>query len=193
MTRVGLPAERMTDDALLAGLAAGDSEVGLAFVRRFQRPVFAAALAVVGDPGAAEDVAQQAFERAWRRAATFDSRRGSVRTWLTSIAHHLAIDAVRSRRPSPLDPTDLIRLLGPGVDDPEGESLKGETNEELRRAIRELPQHQARAIVMAGIYGLTAQQIADSEGIPLGTAKTRIRSAMTKLRTSLAPRPVHHD
>ena len=104
----------MADDALLAGLAAGGPEVGLAFVRRFQRHVFGVALAVVGDPHLAEDVAQQTFERAWRRAASFDPARGSVRTWLTTIAHNLAIDAVRSRKPTPVDPTDLIRLLGSG-------------------------------------------------------------------------------
>ena len=102
----------MTDDALLAGLAAGGPEVGLAFVRRFQRQVFGVALAVVGDHSLAEDIAQQTFERAWKRAASFDPGRGSVRTWLTTIAHNLAIDAVRSRKPTPVDPTDLVRLLG---------------------------------------------------------------------------------
>ena len=68
-------------------------------------------------------MAQQTFERAWRRAASFDPRRGSVRTWLTTIAHNLAIDAVRSRKPTPVDPTDLIRLLGRGTDEPERRSL----------------------------------------------------------------------
>ena len=66
----------MDDEALLAGLATGDGDVGLAFVRRFQRQVYGVALAVVGDPTQAEDVAQQAFERAWRRAGTFDDTLG---------------------------------------------------------------------------------------------------------------------
>ena len=82
--------------------------------------MFGVALAVVGDPHLAEDVAQQTFERAWRRAASFDASRGSVRTWLTTIAHNLAIDAVRARKPTPVDPTDLIRLLGPGPTSPSG-------------------------------------------------------------------------
>lgn len=181
----------MNDDALLAGLSTGSADVGLAFVRRFQRPVFGVALAVLGDPVLAEDVAQQTFERAWRRASSFDAARGSVRTWLTTIAHNLAIDAARARRPAPLDPTDLIRLLGPGRDDPEQSSLQMESTSELRTALAALPPEQARAVVMAGVYALTAQEVAEAEGIPLGTAKTRIRAAMTKLRVALDPEGVH--
>jgi RNA polymerase sigma-70 factor (ECF subfamily) len=181
----------MTDEALLAGLDSGGSEVGLAFVRRFQRHVFGVALAVVGDHNLAEDVAQQTFERAWRRAPSFDAGRGSVRTWLTTIAHNLAIDAIRSRKPTPVDPTDLIRLLGTGADEPEHRSMQVESAEELRRAIARLPVEQARAVVMAGVYGMTAQEVADADSIPLGTAKTRIRSAMLKLRTALEIEGAH--
>src|SRR5580658_9324145 len=177
----------MADDALLAGLAAGGPDVGLAFVRRFQRHVFGVALAVVGDPNLAEDVAQQTFERAWRRASSFDASRGSVRTWLTTIAHNLAIDTVRARKPTPVDPTDLIRLLGSGHDDTEQRSLRSESVAELRAAIGDLPVEQGRAVVMAGVYGMTAQEVAEADGIPLGTAKTRIRAAMAKLRLALDP------
>jgi RNA polymerase sigma-70 factor (ECF subfamily) len=182
----------MADDALLAGLASGGAEVGLAFVRRFQRHVFGVALAVLGDRSLAEDVAQQTFIRAWRAAPGFDSSRGSVRTWLTTIAHNLAVDATRGRKSTPLDPSDLIRLMGPGTDEPEQHSLREESASELRSAIGSLPPEQARAVVMAGVYGLTAQQVADAEGIPLGTAKTRIRSAMHKLRSALDPGEVRH-
>jgi RNA polymerase sigma factor (sigma-70 family) len=177
----------MADDALLEGLAAGGPEVGLVFVRRFQRHVFGVALAVVGDPHLAEDVAQQTFERAWRRAASFDASRGSVRTWLTTIAHNLAIDAVRARKPTPVDPTDLIRLLGRSADEPERRSLGTESADELRAALGGLPAEQARAVVMAGVYGMTAQEVAAADGVPLGTAKTRIRSAMMKLRLAMDP------
>lgn len=183
----------MDDEALLAGLAAGDGEAGLAFVRRFQRHVFGVALAVVGDPGHAEDVAQQAFERAWKRAHSFDGQRGSVRTWLTTIAHNLAIDMVRSRKPSPVDPTDLVRLLGSGDDEPERQAVRAAATAELRNEIRRLPPEQGRAVVMAGVYGMTAQEVAIAEGIPLGTAKTRIRSAMGKLRDALQPEGANRD
>lgn len=190
VARLGLPAERMTDDALLAGLSAGGPEVGLAFVRRFQRQVFGVALAVLGDPALAEDVAQQAFIRAWRAAPAFDPRRGSVRTWLTTITHNLAIDATRVRKATPLDPSDLVSLMGAGRDETDSRALQEESASDLRAAIGGLPPEQGRAIVMAGVYGLTAQEVADAEGIPLGTAKTRIRSAMAKLRVALEPAEV---
>ncbi|HEX6394736.1 MAG TPA: sigma-70 family RNA polymerase sigma factor [Acidimicrobiales bacterium] len=182
----------MSDEALLAGLAGGGPEVGLAFVRRFQRHIFGVALAVLGEASLAEDVAQQTFVRAWRAAPGFDSTRGSVRTWLTTIAHNLAVDAARGRKSTPLDPSDLVRLMGPGFDEPEQLSMRKESAAELRQAIGSLPAEQARAVVMAGVYGFTAQQVADAEDIPLGTAKTRIRSAMHKLRSALDPGVLHH-
>lgn len=191
--RTGLPVERLPDEALLAGLATGDPEIGLAFVRRFQRRVFGVAVTILGDPRLAEDVVQQTFERAWRHAQVYDSRRGSVRTWLVTIAHNLAIDAVRVRRPLPLDPGDLLELADDISAGPEQQSVAHEDAAELRAAIATLPPPQARALMMAGIHGMTAQQIADAEGIPLGTAKTRIRAAMGKLRGVLAQSRADHE
>jgi RNA polymerase sigma factor (sigma-70 family) len=186
------PREPTPDDMLLAGLGTGDSQAALAFVRRFQPVVFGVALAVVGDSGLAEDIAQQAFERAWRHAGLYDPRRGSVRTWLTRIVHNLAVDAMRVRRPTPLDPHDLLPLITAITDTPERRALAGEISTQLRTALAALPPEQARAAVMAAVHGLTAQQIADAENIPVGTAKSRIRAAITKLHTALpAPRADH--
>jgi RNA polymerase sigma factor (sigma-70 family) len=188
----GLPVDLLPDDTLLAGLATGDAEVAIAFVRRFQRIVFGVALAVLGDVRLAEDVAQQTFERAWRHARIYDSRRGSVRTWLTAIARNLAVDAARVRRPTPVDPTELVHMLGMVAESAEHRAVVGESVAELRRAVAALPVTQARALVLAGIHGLTAREIADIEGIPLGTAKTRIRAAMGKLRATLSAKVVDH-
>src|SRR5215470_19506921 len=116
---MGIPTERVPDEALLAGLGAGDAELAVAFVRRFQRIVFGVAVAVIGDPKTAEDVAQQAFEQAWRHAQVYDSRRGSVRAWLTTITHNLAIDVVRARASLPMDPDDLPVVLAAMTDSPE--------------------------------------------------------------------------
>ncbi|MEU7381242.1 MULTISPECIES: RNA polymerase sigma factor [unclassified Streptomyces] len=186
MSRFWFPVGRLPDEALLSGLAAGDPELAVSFVRRFQHRVFGVAVAVTGDPQLAEDIAQQTFERAWRHAQIYDSRRGSVTTWLTTIAHNLAIDAVRSRRQEPVAPEDLDAILDVVSDTPERHALADEASSRLRAAVAELPREQGRALVMAGIYGMTAQQIADWEHIPLGTAKTRVRAAMGKLRTTLA-------
>ncbi|WP_459754857.1 RNA polymerase sigma factor [Streptomyces sennicomposti] len=185
MSSFPFSAGRLSDEALLSGLAAGDPELAVGFVRRFQHRVFGVAVAVTGDPQLAEDVAQQTFERAWRHAQIYDSRRGSVTTWLTTIAHNLAIDTVRSRRPEPVAPEDLDAVLDVVTETPEQHALADEASTRLRGALARLPREQGRALVMAGIYGMSAQQIADREHIPLGTAKTRIRAAMAKLRTVL--------
>jgi RNA polymerase sigma factor (sigma-70 family) len=186
------PAARTSDDMLLAGLGAGDAQAAVAFVRRFQPMVFGVAFAVVGDRGLAEDIAQQAFERAWRHAGLYDPRRGSVRTWLTRIVHNLAVDAARVRRPAPIDPEDLLPLIAAITDSPERQALASEASTQLRTALATLPSEQARAVVMAAVHGLTAREIADAENVPVGTAKSRIRAAMAKLHAVLpVPRPDH--
>src|SRR5215469_11689530 len=190
MGALGSAGERLPDDALLAGLGAGDADLAIAFVRRFQRIVFGVAMAVTSDPNTAEDVAQQAFEQAWRHAQVYDSRRGSVRAWLTTITHNLAIDVVRARSSLPMDPDDLPVILAAMSDSPERQAVARDSAAGLRGALARLPAPQARAVAMAGIYGMTARQVADVEGIPLGTAKTRIRDGMQKLRAAYLPEDV---
>jgi RNA polymerase sigma factor (sigma-70 family) len=176
-----------SDEVLLAGLGAGDPDLAVAFVRRFQRRVFGVALAATGDSATAEDVAQRAFERARRHASMYDSRRGSVRAWLTTMTHNLAIDVVRARSAVPMDPDDLPMVIAAMTDNPERAAVANDSAEGLRKALAGLPAPQARAVAMSGIYGMTARQVADSEGVPLGTAKTRIRDGMQKLRSAFLP------
>jgi RNA polymerase sigma factor (sigma-70 family) len=185
--RTRVASAQQPDEVLLAGLGAGDPDLAVTFVRRFQRIVFGVAQAITGDPGTAEDVAQRAFERAWRHASVYDSTRGSVRAWLTTITRNLAIDAVRDRAPVPMNPDDLPIVLAAMTDNPERATVAHDSAERLRKALAGLPAPQARAVAMSGIYGLTARQVADTEGIPLGTAKTRIRDGMQKLRAAYLP------
>lgn len=175
-----------SDEALLAGLSTGDADAIAAFVRRFQRRVFGLALVIVGDQGVAEDVAQEAFARAWRHAGAYDARRGPVAAWLLAITRNLAIDAIRLRRAEPKDPEDILALGIPETEaGPDERAIAGEDVARLRRAISTLPEDQRRALVLAAYYGRTAREISDSEHVPLGTAKTRIRAAMLKLRSAL--------
>jgi RNA polymerase sigma-70 factor (ECF subfamily) len=190
---MGSHADRLPDETLLAGLGAGDADLAVAFVRRFQRVVYGVALTVTRDPVTAEDVAQQAFEQAWRHAQVYDSRRGSVRAWLTTIAHNLAIDVLRARTSAPVDPAELPALLTAVTETPERVAVARDSAAGLRRALARLPGAQARAVAMAGIYGMTARQIAVTEDIPLGTAKTRIRDGMLKLRAALLPEDVDDE
>jgi RNA polymerase sigma factor (sigma-70 family) len=188
MRRIGLPAGDLPDEALLSGLGAGDEELSVAFVRRFQSKVYGIALAVTGDTRTAEDVAQQVFERAWRHAGGFDPLRGSVGAWLATITRNLAIDAVRIRRAVPVDAGELFARVTAGsgsAPDPSEAVEAGTSAGALRAALRSLPAEQARAVVLAGIAGLSASEVAAAEGVPLGTAKTRIRTAMHRLRAVL--------
>ena len=187
MGAMGASMEPQSDEVLLAGLGAGDAALAVTFVRRFQRIVFGVALAVTGDQATAEDVAQRAFEQAWRHASVYDSRRGTVRAWLTRITHNLAVDVVRARSALPMDPDDLPMVIAAMTDSPERMAVANDSAAEVRHALAELPAPQARAVAMSGIYGMTAQQVAETERIPLGTAKTRIRDGMRKLRAAFLP------
>lgn len=176
----------ISDESLIAGLATGDPDATEAFVGRFQRRVYGLARAITGDDRLAEDVAQEALLRAWRHAATYDPRRGSVVTWMLTITRNLAIDQVRVRRPWPIDPetllTSVLTTAEPGPADVA--EIMDEVGR-LRQALTTLPPEQQRAIVLAGVLGLSGREVAEVEEIPLGTAKTRIRAAMLRLRALL--------
>lgn len=175
------------DESLVAGVAAGDPVAATALVRRYQRRVFGLAMTLLGDRGLAEDVAQEAFVRAWRHAGAYDPRRASVATWLLTITRNLAIDSLRLRRSEPLDPATLAAVMGaaPGRG-PADQAVAATEADRLREALVALPPEQSRALVLAAIGGRTSQEISEAEGIPLGTAKTRIRTAMIRLRDALA-------
>lgn len=100
-------ADRAPDAALISGLAVNDESAAVAFVRRFQGPVFGLAVSITRDHALAEDIAQEAFLRAWRAAGSYDVRRGSVLAWLLTITRNLAIDAIRARRSAPVEATEL--------------------------------------------------------------------------------------
>ena len=179
---------RVTDEALLAGFAVGDAGAAETFISRFQRRVYGVALAITRDARLAEDLAQEAFVRAWRHAETFDPRRGSVATWLIVIARNLAVDAMRTQpRSLFVDPEELEWLSPPATEaDPADATVRASDVEWVRRALDNVPDEQRRAVVLAGILGFTAQDVAECEGIPIGTAKSRIRLAMEKLRRARA-------
>jgi RNA polymerase sigma-70 factor (ECF subfamily) len=176
----------LSDDSLLAGMAMGDGTAAAAFVRRYQPRVYGLALTIVGSTAVAEEVAQEAFLRIWRSAAAYDARRGQVGTWVLTITRNLAIDALRLRgnHEQPLDPQALTETLL-SREERESRSTHIEDKEHLRSALHALPPEQVRLIVLFVVYGLTAQETADLEGIPLGTAKTRIRRGIAKLREAL--------
>ncbi len=189
MSRKGIGEAGASDEALLAGMGVGDERAGVAFVRRYQRRVFGLALSMVGDPALAEDIAQEAFVRAGRHALVFDRRRASVGTWILTITRNLAVDALRLRRPVVTDPADSMwaNLASGGAsleDKAETSDLRGR----ISRSLAALPPEQSRALVLAAVYGYTAAEISQVEAVPLGTANTRVRRGLQKLRASASIR-----
>jgi RNA polymerase sigma factor (sigma-70 family) len=185
-------ADRAADAALVEGLALDDETVAAAFVRRFQGAVFGLALSITRDPMLAEDVSQEVFVRAWRGAKSYDIRRASVLTWLLAITRNVAIDAVRMRRAVPTDDEMLDQLIYDALrrPDPQETVLRQLESEQAVDRLLKLTPEQARAVVLAVIGGCTAAEVSRHENIPLGTAKTRIRDGLRRLRDSL--KEEHH-
>ena len=180
-------AERTDDAALVAGFALGDEAAATAFVRRFQSRVFGLALSITRDEGLAEDVSQEVFVRAWRAGGNYDPRRASALTWLLTITRNAAIDTIRAKRPLPLADDTLERIVGATLAH-DGPEYRAEVADESSRAVerlRALPVEQARVVVLALIAGCTAAEISEREQIPLGTAKTRLRSGLRRLRDAM--------
>jgi RNA polymerase sigma-70 factor (ECF subfamily) len=178
----------LSDEALLAGLVFGDAEAARLFLGRFQSRVFGLALTILHDSVLAEDIAQEAFLRAWKHGPTYDPRRGTVAAWLLRITRNLAIDALRLRRAEVTDPDVLAALAPPSDASVEEAVLTSEAAAAVRQALRGLPEEQRRALMLAAFFGRTAEEISRSEAIPLGTAKTRIRLGLRRVR-ALLPTP----
>jgi RNA polymerase sigma-70 factor (ECF subfamily) len=186
-------ADRAADAALVEGLTVDDQGAAVAFVRRFQGPVFGLADSITRDKGLAEDVSQEVFVRAWRAARNYDRRKASVLTWLLTITRNAAIDAVRARRPIAVEDEVLDSLLlgSLGAREVEDIGVRRAESELARDRLRTLPVEQARAVVLAVVGGCTAAEVSERENIPLGTAKTRIRNGLIKLRAVVREEESH--
>jgi RNA polymerase sigma factor (sigma-70 family) len=176
--------EELSDESLLAGLGSGDRGAAAMFVLRFQRRVFGLTLSILRDRGAAEEAAQETFVRAWRHASAFDPRRGTVAAWLLTIARNTSINMLPARRFDPIDP-DVLLAMAARRSHGDGTDARVVESELLREALARLPPEQRRALLLAAFYGFTAKEVSELDGLPLGTVKTRIRSAMMKLRSQL--------
>jgi RNA polymerase sigma factor (sigma-70 family) len=183
-----------SDEALLEAMGQGDEVAAAAFVRRYQRRVHGLAFGMLGDVSLAEEVAQEALLRVWRHAQVFDARRASVATWVLTITRNLAVDALRLHRAVPTDPDELIGLgLLSRERPPEEVALNVDMAPKVRAALLGLPPDQRRALVLAVVYGKTAAEIGEQDQIPLGTAKTRIRAGLTKLRLAMIEQETPRD
>lgn len=181
-----LPLAELTDRELVALMASG-REGGLACLYdRHATAVYSLALRVVRDPADAEEVTQDVFSQAWRTARTYDDGRGQVAAWLLMIARARALDSLRrrSRRLPPGDGEEAaIPDASPSVE------YKVATEQQLvlaRGVLQQLPAEQRHALELAYYEGMTHAEIAQQTATPLGTVKTRIRSALSSLRLALS-------
>jgi RNA polymerase sigma-70 factor (ECF subfamily) len=151
--------------------------------------VYGAALRVLGNPATAQDVAQDVFLRLWRRPGAFDVRRGDLGAYLRLMARSRALDLWRSAQAGGRA-TDRLKIASgreePGVaEQPAARLERAEHERTVRAALGALPEPQREAVVLAYWGGLTADEIATRSGVPLGTAKSRVRLGLQRLRGEL--------
>lgn len=175
----------VSDDALLAGLATGDPDAAAAFIERFQRRVYGLALAIMGEPPAAEEVGEEAFARIFRHASTYDPRHATVATWALSICRGVAIEHLALAPARPPDAGRMSRLDGPSAG-PEEAATMGDDIVRLRAALEDVAPEERRALVLAAFQGLTAAEVSARVGVPVFAAQSQMRSAMLRLRAALA-------
>ncbi len=146
--------------------------------------MYGLALRVIGDARAAEDVAQDVFVSVWERPDAFDPDRGSLRTWLGTLAHRRAVDHVRreeARRRRSVKEASRSQT----APDVEEMAMALVTAERVRAALATLPDDQRRAIQLAYFGGKTYRQVAEVLGIPEGTAKSRLRLGLRRIADAL--------
>src|SRR5574338_700982 len=175
-----------TDRETMDRLASGDLGALERLYEQYGAMSVSIAYRITGDRAIAEDVVQEAFLGAWRNAARYAASRGSVRTWLLSIVHHRAIDAVRRRRPtSELPETDAGMPTALVMPDSWTEVSAALDRETVRAALDTLSIVQREAIELAYFGGLTQAEIAERTGVPLGTVKGRMRLGLDALRADV--------
>jgi RNA polymerase sigma-70 factor (ECF subfamily) len=171
----------MTDGELIARVGDGDANAFDLLYRRYSRPVFALALRRLGDRGRAEDAVQETFASIWRSAGSYRRDRGPGAPWLYAVARNAIVDR---RRTLGAPPAEAVEEASTDAG-PDERAESSWTAWRVHRALAELPEQERRLIELAYWGGLSQSEIADFLDIPLGTVKTRTRSALSRLADAL--------
>lgn len=175
-------------EKLVRRMAAGDHAAMAEFYDQTSALVFGLALRIVGEHAAAEDIAVEVYAQVWKQAAEYDAARGSALAWLLTVTRSRAVDLCRARRreraTEPLEAADGVCCERPG---PEAMSAAAERHRFVQRALATLNAELRQVVELSYFSGLSHSEIAHRLNQPLGTVKTRIRSAMMQLRAQLAP------
>ncbi len=174
------------DAALMRAFSEREPSAAGELYDRFASRVYGLGIVMLGGDAAAQDLVQDTFVKLWRSAARYDPARGKLETWVLLVARSLAIDSLRRRV---LESRVLERSAPPREisDEPSPDQVAetADLTERARRAMGKLTAGQRAALELAYFGGKTSAEVAELEGIPLGTAKTRIRTALLKLREAL--------
>ncbi|MDQ2789696.1 MAG: sigma-70 family RNA polymerase sigma factor [Actinomycetota bacterium] len=178
-------------DAELARRIGNSDRAALSLLyQRFGRPCYSLARRICVDEGLAEDVVQEVFLTLWRNSTRFEPSRGSFATWLLTVTHHKAVDAVRResaiRRRTATAPEageDWSPTSAPGADQA---AMARVAAGQVRAALHRLPTEQRQALALAYFGGHTQREIAVQTGVPLGTVKSRMFTAVKRLRVLLS-------
>jgi RNA polymerase sigma-70 factor, ECF subfamily len=151
--------------------------------REHRATAFAAAVHVLHDPAAAEDVVQDAFMHLWNRPGAFDHRRGSLRGYIAMVARSRALDRWRVQAAQESAAERFRAVLGREPDDSAAErTIERDRSARLLAVLDGLPPAQREALLLAFGRGLSMSEIAAAIGVPLGTAKSRVRLGLARLR-----------
>ncbi len=179
------PLSPESEQELMRQLIVGDDGALRALYARFASPVYTLGLRMLGSNQEAEELTQDVFIAVWRKGDRFDASRGRLSTWLMAIGHNLAIDRLRHRTGAARPPLVFVDELPDPPISHEDELLDRET---ARRALDALSVSDQQLLSLAYFHGWTAREIAEAQGVPLGTVKTRLRAALIRLRKNEAER-----
>ena len=192
----GVNGSNAEDAALIRRMVDADETALGALYDRWVRSLYSLVLHLLRDPDEAEDVVEETFWQAWRKADSYEPSRGAVSTWLLTIGRRKALDRLRARkrnREDSIESESVFADLPSPSPDPESRAEGSDLREHVRAALRELPNEQREVLELGYFSGLSQAEIAEKTGQPLGTVKTRMRLAMQKLREPLSIHREAHE
>ena len=181
----------LADEDLISLVEAGDADAFATLYDRHSRSAYSLAYRMMGERQAAEDLAQDAFIKVWRNAASYRAERGSVRTWILSIVHNRGIDQLRSTA-SRRRTQEKIEASAPRSQPSEAfaETWRNSQRDQVREALKTLPAEQLKILELAYFSGYTHVEISELLSLPLGTVKGRMRLGLKKIRDYFDSRDV---
>lgn len=184
MLRKGESPQKQDRD-LLRRIARGDEEAFSSLYERYVSAAFGLASRICGDRNLAEDIVQEAFLSVWRKPENYRAERGSVAAYVLGAVHHKAVDAIRHEESVRRREQAVSQPADASQEDLEEEGWVLVMRDQIRSTVEKLSDVQKEALQLAYFEGLTYSEVANKLGIPLGTAKTRLRDGMIRLRNLL--------